>query len=427
MTSKRIIGHMLSFLSAIATSNMFDNSIFRQKYLVLCCVSIFSIASAWTNEFCTVPVPIWDILSSNGRTIKLKTDGEYDGREIYAEIRQMGSCHQSKHLGFESGGPWAEGADMNMLKLQEYHDWNCGSMDGGCTQPGIWGIDAPDRFVNYPLTALTLDAHSEGSPGCLVAQESTNSAYQLVNAGQGIVVSSKGFNFPPQTIMTTNIDSEVDHPENVPVDSADWTMQRSEASVSFALKSDRVVKPMISVVEGWNGSQAVPWIGASDADAWTMQYNPLNISNTVNKRNPQLQYNYTYLQQQSLDKFNIVVKSAAFKALGFANIYDTEIVATSSNFRKDDNVQCRYGIFPIIDAETDATLCIDGEAQFCTSNPVGGKDACPRYMRKSECASNLYPAWIGDGESDHCTSWATFTSDFDSKHFFGIFNLSWPV
>jgi hypothetical protein len=177
------------------------------------------------------------------------------------------------------------------------------------------------------------------------------------------------------------------------------------------------------VVEGWNGSQAVPWINASDSDAWTMQYNPLNISNTVNKRNPQLPYNYTYLQQQSLDKFNIVVKSAAFKALGIANMYDTELVATSSNYRQDDNVQCRYGIFPILDAETDAMMCMIGEEQFCTSNPVGGKDACPRYMRKSECASNLYPSWIGDGESDHCTSWASFKSDFDSTQNIQIFKL----
>jgi hypothetical protein len=210
--------------------------------------------------------------------------------------------------------------------------------------------------------------------------------------------------------MTTNIDSTPDVS-----DSPDWTTQRSEATISFALKGKTVIKPKISIVEGWNGSQVQPWRSATEADAWTMRYNPLNISNTVNKKNPKLPYNYSYLQQQSLDKFNITVKESAFKSIGINNVRDTEVTAAASNFQEDDHtLHCRYGAFPVISEEQDAFLCSMGEDYFCPDNPFGAK-ACPLYMRQQSCDSALYPSWIGDGESDHCTAWAAFATKFDSK------------
>jgi hypothetical protein len=377
--------------------------------------------SGWTDEFCTVPIPIWKVLSMPNGVLELEIDGVPDGRKLTAEVRQLGSCSESRSLSFNSGGPWAAGAEMNMMKLQSKHDWTtCGAaIDGGCTQPGAWGVQAPEDFVNYPLTALTLDAQARDMPACLIAQDSVTGTYELINAGQAIVVRSQGFSFPPQTIMTTNIDSTLDVS-----DSPDWTTQRSEATISFALKGKTVIKPKISIVEGWNGSQVQPWRSATEADAWTMRYNPLNISNTVNKKNPRLPFNYSYLQQQSLDKFNIMIKESTFKSIGINDVRDTEVTAAASNFQEDDHtLHCRYGAFPVQSEEEDAFLCSIGEDYFCPDNPFGAM-ACPLHMRQQSCDSALYPSWIGDGESDHCTAWATFTAKFDSKSIF-LHSLQW--
>lgn len=185
-------------------------------------------------EFVTEDIPLWKAV------IETQRNGFWDlgeGRSVKAVVFELGACLRG-HPCASATGPWLypEGCDTTMC-VDRFpgdpwlsYDWDCRS------------IVSPDniewqqlRFGN--MTQISTEWSTFEDTSCLIRYLSETDTWELAADGVAIVLRAQGFDFPPQQVIVSDIDSVDEFFRFI------WPDVQQEASVNFAMQGSDIIKP----------------------------------------------------------------------------------------------------------------------------------------------------------------------------------------
>lgn len=203
-------------------------------------VAILTIANGQTWDYRaityqTIDIPIWMILQET------TANGYYDlgdGRSVKAVIYELGGCSQGHPCAASTGYPklYPEGCPTNLCVARWTGDpWQ--SYDYKCQDE----LDPNQRPIQEILfqnvTSLSTEWFDYFDTTCLLRYVSATDSWEHENNGVVVVIKSQGFNFPPQTIFVSDIDSLDDSA------AGNWPDVMQEAVTNFGVIGNTLIKP----------------------------------------------------------------------------------------------------------------------------------------------------------------------------------------
>lgn len=220
---------------------------------------------AWGERFeynITEELPLWKAYAET------QGNGYYDlgdGRSVKLQIFELGGCSKGHPCRSSSGLPLLrpEGCPLSQCISRfsgdpwSFFDFQCESE--------IMNNDAAALEENYGnLTTLSNEWFELYDTSCILRYMSDSDTWQQREEGVTIVLKTRGFELPPQTILVSDIDSVDYITANTDLD----FMQ--EAVVNFALRGTKILKP--------TNKYAADFYSLSDLWATLPILTPINVT-----------------------------------------------------------------------------------------------------------------------------------------------------